>query len=95
MQPTPLRAPPAPCASWQVPAAASASPTAPPRRAAPPAARRVQEKLDAVRSRINALAEGWSPEQRAACLEETPLTFKAGGQLVQLIAGYKSSGHLL
>ena len=48
-----------------------------------------------MREKINRLAEGWTPEERQACIEETPTTFKAGGQLVQLIAGYKSSGHLL
>eukprot|EP00887_Chlorella_sp_A99_P002984 scaffold24.g2984.t1 len=55
----------------------------------------VKELLNAVREKINRLAEQWTPEERQACIEETPATFKAGGQLVQLIAGYKSSGHLL
>jgi heme oxygenase len=43
--------------------------------------------LDAVRAKINALAEGWTEEQRARCLNETADTFKMAGGLMQFIAG--------
>lgn len=41
--------------------------------------------LDGVRAKINGLAEGWSQEQRARCLEETANTFKMSGGLMRFI----------
>lgn len=64
--------------------------------AAPFAARRSsptpQDLLDGVRASINGIAEGWTREQRDACLQETPATFAWGGKLVQLITGGKPVG---
>jgi len=53
----------------------------------------MQDHLDAVRATVNGIAEKWSREEKDACLEETPATFKWGGSLVQLITGGKPMGH--
>ncbi|KAG1672855.1 hypothetical protein FOA52_004659 [Chlamydomonas sp. UWO 241] len=45
----------------------------------------VQELLDGVRRNINSLAETWTPEQQAHCLEETTESFKMAGQIMQCI----------
>ena len=46
-----------------------------------------------MRAKINAEAEGWSREEKDACLQETPATFGWGGRLVQLITEGKPMGH--
>lgn len=43
--------------------------------------------MSAVRESINAVAEGWSREEKDACLAETELSFKYSGELLRLIAG--------
>jgi len=45
----------------------------------------VQDLLDDVRRKINALAETWTPEQKSHCLEETENSFKFSGQIMQRI----------
>jgi len=47
----------------------------------------VKELLGAVRNSMNEMAEGWSREEKDACLQETPNTFKSSGSLLRLIAG--------
>ncbi|KIZ03427.1 heme oxygenase [Monoraphidium neglectum] len=47
--------------------------------------------LDAVRSKINALSESWTREQKDHCLQETADTFKYSGSLMPFIMG--SGGH--
>ncbi|PRW33603.1 heme oxygenase isoform B [Chlorella sorokiniana] len=49
----------------------------------------VKALLDSVRNTVNTVAEGWSREEKDACLEATPGTFTWGGQLVSLITGGK------
>ena len=51
-----------------------------------------QALLDGARGSINAMAEGWGAEERQACMEETPATFKWGGSLVGLITGGEPVG---
>ncbi|CAG9466504.1 unnamed protein product [Pedinophyceae sp. YPF-701] len=46
----------------------------------------VKEYLAAVRDQINAAAEGWSQEEKQACLDQTADSFKAGGALLGLVA---------
>ncbi|KAI8473643.1 MAG: heme oxygenase-like protein [Monoraphidium minutum] len=43
--------------------------------------------LDAVRVKINELAEGWSRDQKDHCLKETTATFKYSGSLMPFITG--------
>lgn len=43
--------------------------------------------MTTVREAINAVAEGWSREEKDACLAETELSFKYSGELLRLIAG--------
>eukprot|EP00890_Picochlorum_soloecismus_P002508 jgi/Picsp_1/3258/NSC_06098-R1_heme oxygenase 1 len=47
----------------------------------------VKQLLEGVRTKINAMAEEWSPEEKQACLEETPATFQYSGSLLKLISG--------
>ena len=47
----------------------------------------MQALLDGTRVSINGLAGAWTPEEKQACMEETPATFKWGGALVGLIQG--------
>lgn len=44
-----------------------------------------QELLNAARANIEAVAAGWSREEKDACIEETPQTFRWAGSLVGLI----------
>jgi len=46
----------------------------------------VKSHLDGVREKLNEMAKGWSEEEKQACLEETPVTFKMSGSLLKLIA---------
>lgn len=46
----------------------------------------VKQHLDKVRQVLNQMAKGWSEEEKQACLEETPATFKMSGILLKLIA---------
>lgn len=46
----------------------------------------VRKLLDAVRNSLNMMADDWSQEEKQACLEETPTTFKDSGSLLQLIS---------
>lgn len=46
----------------------------------------VKNHLDGVREKLNEMAKGWSEEEKKACLEETPVTFKMSGSLLKLIA---------
>lgn len=57
-----------------------------------PALLLVQALLDAVRASVNGIAEGWTRQEKDACLEETPKTFAWGGKLVQLITEGKPMG---
>ena len=45
----------------------------------------VKARLDAVRASLNGVAEGWTREQKDACIQETPATFRWSGGLLQLI----------
>ncbi|KAK9842217.1 hypothetical protein WJX81_001029 [Elliptochloris bilobata] len=45
----------------------------------------VREKLDAVRERLNEVAEGWSREQKDRCLAETEKSFSYSGGLLRTI----------
>lgn len=45
----------------------------------------MKELLDAVRIKIDAMAKGWSPEDKAACVEETGRTFQYGGRLLSSV----------
>jgi heme oxygenase len=47
----------------------------------------VKQLLEGVRTALNAMAENWSPEEKQACLEETPSTFHYSGTLLKLISG--------
>jgi len=47
----------------------------------------VKQLLDGVRTALNTMAENWSPEEKQACLEETPATFQYSGTLLKLISG--------
>jgi len=42
--------------------------------------------LENVRDRLNKVAENWSREQKDQCLEETEMSFKYSGGLLQLVA---------
>ena len=42
----------------------------------------VKELLEAVRRSIDQLAQGWGPEERRACMEETQACFDFGGSLM-------------
>ncbi|KAI8114281.1 hypothetical protein M9434_002407 [Picochlorum sp. BPE23] len=46
----------------------------------------VRDHLDKVREVLNAMATGWSQQEKTACLEETPKTFQMSGSLLRLIA---------
>ena len=46
----------------------------------------VKDHLNKVRESLNTMAKSWSEEEKQACLEETPATFKASGSLLRLIA---------
>ena len=41
--------------------------------------------LDAVRVKIDAMAKGWSQEDKEACVGETGRTFEYGGRLLSSI----------
>lgn len=45
----------------------------------------VNVHLDGVRRSINELAESWTPEQKAHCLEVTEESFKYSGVIMQCI----------
>lgn len=45
----------------------------------------VREKLDAVRERLNEVAEGWTREQKDRCLAETEESFKYSGGILRTI----------
>lgn len=45
----------------------------------------VKELLDGVRIKIDAMAKDWSPEDKAACVEETGRTFQYGGRLLSSV----------
>lgn len=47
----------------------------------------VKELLEAVRDKINALAETWTREQKDHCLQETAQSFQYSGGLMQCIGG--------
>ncbi|KAG5185645.1 heme oxygenase-like protein [Tribonema minus] len=47
----------------------------------------VRALLDAVRVNIDAMADGWSREEKDECLDETARTFKYGGSLLGSITG--------
>lgn len=47
----------------------------------------VKQLVQGVRDRINRIAEGWSREEKDACLKETARTFQYSGQLLREIAG--------
>lgn len=42
-------------------------------------------KLDEVRAQLNAVAEGWTREEKDSCLEETEKSFKYSGGLLRTI----------
>lgn len=42
-------------------------------------------KLDAVREALNAVAEGWSREEKDQCLQETEKSFSYSGALLRTI----------
>lgn len=42
-------------------------------------------KLDDVRAQLNAVAEGWTREEKDSCLEETDKSFKYSGGLLRTI----------
>ena len=42
-------------------------------------------KLDAVREELNAVAEGWTREQKDQCLQETEKSFAYSGGLLRTI----------
>ena len=42
-------------------------------------------KLDAVREQLNAVAEGWTREQKDQCLQETEKSFSLSGALLRTI----------
>ena len=42
--------------------------------------------LDAVRAKINTLAENWAEDQRKHCLEETESSFKYSGKIMECIS---------
>lgn len=42
--------------------------------------------LDAVRAKINTLAENWAEEQKKHCLEETESSFKYSGKIMECIS---------
>jgi heme oxygenase len=46
----------------------------------------VKGLLNAVRGKLNVVADGWSREEKDACLEETMRTFSSSGSLLRLIA---------
>ena len=48
--------------------------------------RGLEESLTAVKAKLNEAAEGWSREEKDACLEETSKSFQLSGQLLRLIA---------
>lgn len=45
----------------------------------------MKELLDQVRQKIDAMAKGWSSEEKEACVAETGRTFKYGGALLSSI----------
>lgn len=45
----------------------------------------MKELLDAVRIKIDAMAKGWSSEDKAECVEETGRTFQYGGRLLSSV----------
>lgn len=45
----------------------------------------VKELLDQVRQKIDAMAKGWSMEEKESCVAETGRTFKYGGALLSSI----------
>ncbi|CAM9690491.1 unnamed protein product [Scytosiphon promiscuus] len=45
----------------------------------------VKELLDGVRLKIDAMAKGWTPEEKEACVEETGRTFHYGGRLLSSV----------
>lgn len=47
----------------------------------------VRKLLENVRTSIDAMAEGWSPEEKEECLEETGRAFQYGGSLLKPVAG--------
>lgn len=47
----------------------------------------VKQLLNGAREKMNAIAEGWTREEKDACLEETMNTFKYSGSLLRLITG--------
>jgi hypothetical protein len=53
----------------------------------------LSEHMAAVRESINAVAEGWSKEEKERCLAETALSFKYSGELLRLIMGGPAGPH--
>lgn len=45
----------------------------------------VKVLLDAVRLKIDAMAKGWSSEEKEACVGETGRTFEYGGRLLSSV----------
>lgn len=45
----------------------------------------VKELLESVRLEIDAMAKGWSEEEREACVSETERSFHYGGRLLSSI----------
>ena len=48
--------------------------------------RGLDDSLAAVKAKLNETAEGWSREEKDACLEETGKSFQLSGKLLRLIA---------
>jgi len=46
----------------------------------------LKDAMDGVRGTINAMAEGWSQEERQACLDETAPSFKYAGEMMRTLA---------
>eukprot|EP00793_Prasinoderma_coloniale_P001623 PRCOL_00003428-RA len=46
----------------------------------------LKDHMDGVRGSINSMAEGWSEEEKTACLEETAPSFKYAGTLLRILA---------
>ena len=44
-----------------------------------------KQKLDAVRAQLNAVAEGWTREDKDRCLQETEKSFAYSGGLLRTI----------
>ena len=47
----------------------------------------LEQSMAAVKESLNAVAEGWSREQKDRCLAETELSFKYSGALLRIVAG--------